>query len=498
MTRQNNKKVRRRAVKGTPFLAPRQLRGVDARPVAQEEQQFRLLVQGVQDYAIFMLDPDGHVVSWTIGAEQIKGYRAAEAIGLHCSAFYIPEEIKSGEPQKHLELAARHGRYLIEGWRVRKDGTRFWAEVLTSALRDPDGRLRGFAKIVRDVTQRQDEQRVLEQAARDRDAQIRAILDTAVDAIITIDDRGRIESFNRAAQKMFGYRPGEVIGRNVNVLMPDPYQSEHDSYLGNYLRTGRARIIGIGREVVAMKKDGTTFPIDLAVSEVKLGTRRTFTGIIRDITDRKRLEKEILEISEREQRRIGQDLHDGLCQQLTGIAFLVQALQQKLASNAEAESVHASQITALLKEAVNQARNLSRGLYPVDPQPGGLMIALRQLAASVASLFNIHCAFRCPQPVMIQDNSVATHLYRIAQEAVQNAIRHGKASRINIELSAARNSVKLSITDNGVGFPGEGQLKAGMGLRTMSHRAHVIGGSLDIKRQSRGGSRVVCELQSRA
>ena len=346
----------------------------------------------------------------------------------------------------------------------------------------------------RTITKRS--QSALEQVARDHEAQIRAILDTAVDAIITIDDRGRIESFNRAAQRMFGYEAKEVIGQNVKMLMPEPYRSEHDTYLSNYLRTGRAKIIGIGREVVAGRKDGTTFPMDLAVSEVKLGNRRTFTGIIRDITDRKQLEREILDISEREQRRIGQDLHDGLCQQLTGIAFLVQALQQKLAANAESESAQATRITQLLKEAVNQARNLSHGLYPVDPQPDGLMIALRQLAADVSALFNIQCDFRCPHPIIMEDNSAATHLYRIAQESVQNAIRHGKASRIIIELAGARKAVRLSVVDNGVGIPGDGQLKAGMGLRTMAHRAHVIGGALQIHRQTKGGSRVVCEIRS--
>lgn len=436
-------------------------------------------------------------MNWTAGAEQVKGFRPDEVIGKHCSVFYTPEDVAASEPQMHLDRASAAGRDLIEGWRVHKDGSRFWAEVLTVALRDPNGTLRGFAKVVRNATERKAAQSALEQAARDHEAQIRAILDTAVDAIITIDERGRIESFNRAAQKMFGYRPDEVIGRNVNMLMPDPYRSEHDLYLSNYLRTGRRRIIGIGREVVAIKKDGTTFPMDLAVSEVKLGTRRTFTGIIRDITDRKQLEREILEISEREQRRIGQDLHDGLCQQLTGIAFLVQALQQKLAANSQAESAQASQIRSLLKEAVNQARNLSHGLYPVDPQPDGLMVALRELASNVGTLFNISCAFRCPRPVMIEDNSVATHLYRIAQEAVQNAIRHGKASRIGIELARPSDVVRLSVADNGVGFPDDAQPRTGMGLRTMKHRADVIGGSLSIKRLSRGGSRVVCEIQGR-
>jgi two-component system sensor kinase FixL len=444
-----------------------------------------------------MLDSQGYVMNWTAGAEQVKGFRADEVIGKHCSVFYTPEDIAADEPQKHLDRAKATGRDVVEGWRVRKDGTQFWAEVLTVALREPDGTLRGFAKVVRNATERKASQIALEQVAEDREAQIRAILDTAVDAIITINDRGRIESFNRSAQRMFGYKAKEVIGQNVKMLMPEPYGSEHDTYLSNYVRTGRAKIIGIGREVVALRKDGTTFPMDLAVSEVKLGTRRTFTGIIRDITDRKRLEKEILEISEREQRRIGQDLHDGLCQQLTGIAFLVQALQQKLAANARAESADAARVTFLLKEAVNQARSLSHGLYPVDPQPDGLTVALGLLAAGVSSLFNINCGFRCPRPVRIEDNSVATHLYRIAQEAVQNAIRHGKASRITIELNSRPETVRLCVVDNGVGFPDGDLLKPGMGLRTMGHRAHVIGGVLEIRRQARGGSRVVCELGAR-
>src|SRR5690348_3746165 len=186
--------------------------------------------------------------------------------------------------------------------------------------------------------------RFLEQARRDSDAQIRAILDTAVDAIITIDERGRMESFNRAAQKLFGFQPNEVIGKNVKMLMPEPYRGEHDGYLSSYLRTGKAKIIGIGREVTGLKKDGTTFPMELAVSEVRLGDRITFTGIVRDITDRKRLEKEVLEISEREKRRIGQDLHDGLCQQLTGIAFLVQAMQQRLAADGKYDAKQFGQV----------------------------------------------------------------------------------------------------------------------------------------------------------
>jgi len=145
-----------------------------------------------------------------------------------------------------------------------------------------------------------------DQAQRDSAARVRAIVNTLVDGIITIDERGIIESLNPAAEQIFGYSAAEVTGRNVRVLMPQPYQDEHDGYLLNYLRTGTKRIIGIGREVSGLRKDGTIFPMDLAVSELEVSGRRMFTGVVRDITDRRRMEREILEAGADEQRRIGQ------------------------------------------------------------------------------------------------------------------------------------------------------------------------------------------------
>src|SRR5690242_5720627 len=260
--------------------------------------------------------------------------------------------------------------------------------------------------------------RFLEQARRDSDAQIRAILDTAVDAIITIDERGRMESFNRAAQKLFGFQPNEVIGKNVKMLMPEPYRGEHDGYLSSYLRTGKAKIIGIGREVTGLKKDGTTFPMELAVSEVRLGDRITFTGIVRDITDRKRLEREVLEISEREQQRIGQDLHDGLCQDLAAIELMSQVLEQKLAPKSKAAATRAGEIARHVRDAISQTRLLARGLSPVTLQSEGLDSGLLELAANTEKMFGVVCRFESSGAVTIREPAVATHLYRIAQEAV--------------------------------------------------------------------------------
>ena len=156
-------------------------------------------------------------------------------------------------------------------------------------------------------------------AVHDGEERLRAILETAVEGIITIDERGNIESFNRASETIFGYTAAEVIGKNVSVLMATPHRERHDGYIENYKHTGHAKIIGIGRETFARKKDGTLFPMDLSVSEVKLTDRRIFTGFIRDITERKRLEKQKLQISERQQPRIGQEIHDGLSHHHAGI-----------------------------------------------------------------------------------------------------------------------------------------------------------------------------------
>ncbi|HEX8911792.1 MAG TPA: PAS domain S-box protein [Humisphaera sp.] len=340
----------------------------------------------------------------------------------------------------------------------------------------------------------------VEQSLRESEAFTRAILDTAVEAIITIDERGQIATFNRAAERLFGYPSEEVVGRNVSALMPEPYRGEHDGYLARYLGTGERRIIGIGREVMGRRKDGTLFPLDLAVSEVRLGHRRMFTGMLRDLTDRKRLEREILEIAEREQRRIGQDLHDGLSQQLAGINFLTTALQHKLEQAGRPEASDAARITDLVIEAIRQGRGLARGLFPVEPQPGGLAHALKHLAANVKDAYGIECRFSARGNPEVDDRSVATHLYRIAQESVNNGIRHGRAKRLDVSLVGARGWVTLRVRDDGVGLKkgtsDSGAPPPGIGMRTMAHRAHLIGGTLTVA-PAKKGVEVTCRVPRR-
>ncbi len=339
-----------------------------------------------------------------------------------------------------------------------------------------------------------DEQtKVLRDALADSELLAQGILETAVNAIITIGEDGVIQTVNVATERVFGYSREEMIGQNVKILMPSPYREHHDGYLGNYKRSGVRKIIGIGREAIAQRKDGSLFPIDLSVGEVNLPRGRIFTGIIRDLSERKELEEKLLSISEEEQSRIGQDIHDDLCQQLAAIGCLSKVVYQRLSANGNPEAVQLAEITRLITNANVRAREMSRGLMPVVLDSAGLMAALADLAKSTERIFRVSCPFRCSEPVQVDDNKMATQLFRIAQEAVANAIKHSRADRIEISLALREGMIELIIRDNGVGIPDHGPGKGtGMGLLTMSHRARMIGGTLSVNADRFGGTIVQC------
>ena len=323
--------------------------------------------------------------------------------------------------------------------------------------------------------------------------QLQAILDTAVEGIVVIDERGIIQTFNRAAARMFGYELTEVLGRNVSMLMPRRIGAEHDRYLASYFHTGQPKPIEIAREVTGVRKDGSTFPMELAISEVQNVDQRTFTGIIRDMSNRKRLERAILDVSEREQRRIGRDLHDGLCQELAGIAFLAQKMHRQCQTGKEVTESTAAEVAVLLQEAIMHARALARGLQPVEPLPNGLSAALAHLAADTAELHRVRCHLRVPRPVEISDSGAATHIYRIAQECVRNAVHHANAKNIAIGLFRRSDGMELSISDD-VTRPLSAVFGGDMVHEMIHHRARMIGGQIVIRPRKGGGVRVTCQV----
>lgn len=324
-----------------------------ARDLRESEASFRLLVDSIADYAILMLDAEGRVASWNAGAERITGYLAPEIIGKHVSLLYLEEGRQSGAPARALDQARREGRAEDEGRRQRKDGSRYWANVVVSALGEADGTLRGYAMVIRDLTARQRSEAFLS-----------SVLDSVVDGIIGIDERGTIESFNTSAERLFGYRASEVIGRNVNVLMPEPYHAEHDGYVQNYLRTGKAKIIGIGREVVGRRVDGSTFPLELAVSEFLLDGRRHFTGVVRDISEQRKLQDQLRQSQKME--AIGR-LAGGVAHDFNNLLTIISGYAQMLLGRLGAADSNRPAIVAVA-DASERAASLTRQLLAFSRQ----------------------------------------------------------------------------------------------------------------------------------
>ncbi|HUA38869.1 MAG TPA: PAS domain S-box protein [Candidatus Sulfopaludibacter sp.] len=217
---------------------------------------------------------------------------------------------------------------------------------------------------------------------------------------------------------------------------------------------------------------------------------------VRDITPRARLEREILLVAEREQRRIGRDLHDDLCQQLTGIEYLSQSLARRLSERSVVGPARAREIAGMVREAITRTRELARGLAPVQLESGSLMGGLRDLSRRTRKLWGIDCRFICPKPFLNRDDVLNVHLYRIAQEAVANAVKHGLAKRVTIRLTRDKNRLELAIEDNGAGMPACVRAGKGMGLHVMQHRANVIGGTLSVRRNRRGGTSVKCIVKN--
>jgi PAS domain S-box-containing protein len=307
----------------------------------------------------------------------------------------------------------------------------------------------------------------------------RLLFERSMDAILITDDQGHFVEVNGAACALLGM-PKERLQQMrwqelfTSATLPNGPREDGLNEISITCPNGERRLI--------------EFSVSQLAADLNL-------NILRDITEQRNLEREIQQISEREQRRLGQDLHDGLGQALTGIAFMAKVLEQRLQSKNSEDSAQAGEISKLLNEALMQTRNLSRGLCPVVLETNDIEAALLQLGSNLRTFFGITCTVKVDAKVRISDNAVAIHLYRIAQEATTNAIKHGKAKKIEIELFAEGCRLILRIRDDGVGIQKVDSTNKGMGLRVMHHRARMIGGAVSIRKEKDGGTTVICTLR---
>ena len=434
----------------------------------QSEERFRLLVDGVADYAIFMLDADGYVVSWNSGAERTKGYRLEEICGRHFSVFYPPEDVAAGAPAEALRVAAARGRVESEGWRVRKDGSRFWANVTVSALRDPMGKLRGFAKVTRDVTERKRFEEHLERQAR--------LLDTVSDAVIATDENLVLTAWNRGAERLYGWAAEEVIGRSsAEVLSTSIPSSSREEALRVLAEGGEWR-----GEVVQRHKDGSELLIEASTIVLPGGPAR-MVSVNRDVTEARRTT-----VAE-ERNRLARELHDSVSQALFSMTLQARALELALARDGREPTGPVrdgiAQIRQLTQGALAEMRALIFELRPGALLEEGLVAALRKVAAALEAREGLRVELVAPEERVPLASDVEENLYRLAREALSNVVKHATASTVRVRLGPSgtgEGGVVLEISDDGAGFDTGGSFPGHLGLRTMAERAAHIGGRLDV------------------
>jgi PAS domain S-box-containing protein len=350
-----------------------------------------------------------------------------------------------------------------------------------------------------------------------------AIVESSDDAIISKSLEGVIVSWNSGAEKLFGYTAAEAIGQPINMLIPSDRADEEPHILSRVRRGERIEHY----ETVRRRKDGCLVDISLTVSPI-INSRGKIIGaskIARDITERKRMEAElrswhrelesrvavqklqlleegrvrkrleadIAEAVEAEQLRLGQELHDGLAQELTGIGMMLEVLEQKLMKASPAGARELRRLRAKLRTSAANARGLAKGFYPVEIERHGLLVALQELARRTARSFGISCTVQSDEEAMLLlREGKGIQLFRIAQEAIHNATKHAKAKHISIRLTTQDHGWNFTIKDDGVGLSCDLQKSEGMGLRIMQYRARMIGATCDIRNNKKGGVILSC------
>jgi PAS domain S-box-containing protein len=490
-----------RAVAGAFFVMPTsfhpQPKSSDLQPVVRAlparaggascRDELAAVVEFSND-AIFTRAIDGTITTWNAAAERIFGHSAAEMVGRSGRRLLPPgrqdefrdylERLGAGEVVPGYETERRH-----------KDGRPLWVSLTLSPLRDAAKRLTGFSTIARDVTEELRARGTLQRQERE----LQDLFDEASVGLVLVARDGTILRANRAFSELLHLAPGQIAGCALADFHVEPATVKPlldrlaaRQTLHNFPAELRGRH-GQSRHVLM---DANVF-----WEKGRFVHSRWF---VRDISRRKQLERELLELSEHERRGFAQELHDGLGQQLGGIAYLSNVLQEKLAERRAPEAGEAKRIFGLVRDAIEQTRRISRGLSPIRPEPEGLMTALRELAAQTTELFRVRCRFLCPQPVWIEDSSLASHFYRIAQEAVNNALKHARPRRIDIQLRRRPDQFLLSIKDDGKGIGEISPQRQGLGLHIMQYRAGLVRGSLTVRPRRRRGTEVTFAVTKHA
>ncbi len=434
--------------------------------------------------AIFSRDFKGTVTTWNAAAERIFGFSAAEIIGRPSQALLPPDcrdefrtllrRLRRGEVVEHFETE-----------RIRKDGQRIHVSLTLSQIREADGRIIGFSTIARDIT----EFRRMREAISRRERELDDLFEQASVGLVLVSPDGETLRANQAFLSVLEMPGGAVVGRPFHFCHPDKA-----GLAGMLERLKRRESLHNVATELATGKGETRHVLVDADGLWEDGVLVHSRWFVRDVSRRRQLERELLESSDRERRGFAQELHDGLGQQLGGIAYLSNVLRQRLETKQAPEAEAIAHIFRLVRKAIEDTRRMARGLSPIRESPEGLLEAIKELAAQTAELAGIRCRVKCPGRALVSDVAVAGHLYRIAQEAVNNAVKHSGARAIEIELRKAGRDITLMVSDDGTGIGLLPPNRPGLGLRIMKYRAFLINGTLEFKGRRPHGTTVACRV----
>lgn len=452
------------------------------------EDKYRQLVENA-DCIILRMGKDGRITFFNEFAQKFYGYTDQEILGKNIIGTIVPQKDRFGRNLAKIvrDIKRRPGFYAaFENETICKNGRRVWVSWANKAIRDEDGNVTEILCVGHDVTNRKHLENELSLLA--------AVVHNSNDAITVQDFKGNIISWNLGAERIYGYSKAEAIKMNISRIIPDHKQEEMQSLTKRVLKGENIELF----ETQHIAKNNRILDISLTATLLKdeKGEPFAITTTERDITERRRLEKEILDITEKERRLIGQEMHDSMGQVLTGIAVKSKGLALKLKGKSS-EMKNALEISRLASKAIAQTRDLARMLYPVDIETGGLVSALKMLASNTEKILGVTCQFQCEKFVSVENLVEAKQIYRIVQEAITNALKHGKARNISIKLYLTKGKTVLSVKNNGRAFRKLLPKNKGLGLKIMKYRTDLIGGSLDIRKGKKGGAVVTCAFPNK-
>lgn len=431
-------------------------------------KELSLFVENAEGFALCLLDEEGRVTIWNPGAERLSGWTEAEAMGRHYEFLFAAADIAEGVPRRQLAAARRNGSFRDRGWRVRKDGTRFRADVMISRIEGDDLLPSGFGQILRDVTSEEFQARSLEANA----VLLRSILEIIPDALVVIDIEGRILLFSKAAEALFGYEAREVVGRNVSILMPEADRKAHDAHMRRYSRTGESGVMGNKRRLIGRRKDGTEFPHSLQIAEAFGGGQRMIAGFMRDLSAKEAAEAQLQEL-QRELAHISRVYEMGtlastiaheLNQPLMAVANIVQTaadiLQNgdpaKRATVAEALT-EAGRETLRAGDILRRLRGfLSHGdLEKTLEDPCKLAEEAVYFEAAGARFRNIACEVYCNsgmQPILVDRVQVQQVILNLVKNAIQSI---GEDGKVTVSIAPGLDEMRFTVSDTGPGVAPE-------------------------------------------